>query len=463
MPHQLPPDPALLSGITAFQNLPAAVVDWLLTHGELRRYAPGEVIITAGTPAENMMAVVSGEIQYFRVVSGQREPVFRVEAGSISGVLPYSRLQVIRGDGVAVGDTTLYMLSRREFPALEQASAELVQRLVAIMSDRARDEVRGQERDDKLRALGKLAAGLSHELNNPAAAIVRAAAALTQQLAASSALLQNLLAACPGPEAVATLTALSTPAENLPTLSALDRADQEDALADWLGTQAVPEGYTLAPGLLEAGLVAPALAPLLAQLPTAARPPALAWLESHLATHRLAHDIHEAGQRISALVGNVKTYSHMDRDGGREKLAVTTGLDSTLHIFAHALREKNVRLVRDYAPGLPTVLGKVGSLNQVWTNLIDNALDALPTTGGELTVRVAPQANGLGVRIIDNGTGIEAEVLAHLFEPFYTTKPAGEGTGLGLDIARRIVQEHGGQLSATSEPGRTVFLVWLPV
>ena len=172
--------------------------------------------------------------------------------------------------------------------------------------------------------------------------------------------------------------------------------------------------------------------------------------------------MHEAGQRISTLVGNIKTYSHMDRAGGREPLDVTAGLDSTLNMFTHALRAKNVRLTRDYTPGLPPVPGQVGALNQVWTNLIDNALDALPASGGTLVVHATGQPGGVCVSLIDNGSGIAPEVLAHMFEPFYTTKPAGEGSGLGLDIARRIVQEHGGRLEAKSVPGRTEFSVWLP-
>jgi signal-transduction protein with cAMP-binding, CBS, and nucleotidyltransferase domain len=175
MSQLLAPAPTALSGITAFEGLPAEVLTWLLQAGELRQYAPGEVIVEPGAPADRMLGVVAGAMQYYGVASGQHTPVFRVEAGHVTGVLPYSRLQVFRGQGVAVGETTLYLLPRNQFSALEQVSPELVQRLVGIMNDRARDEVRVQERDDKLRALGKLSAGLSHELNNPAAAIGRRA------------------------------------------------------------------------------------------------------------------------------------------------------------------------------------------------------------------------------------------------------------------------------------------------
>jgi CRP-like cAMP-binding protein len=163
----LTPDPAALSSLNAFQDLPAEVLAWLLQEGELRHYASGEIIVNTGDPAELMIGVVQGAMQFYGKTNGQREPVFRMEAGQITGVLPYSRLQIIQGQGIAVGDTVLYTLHRSKFPALEHISPELVQRLVGIMSDRVREQVRTQERDDKLRALGKLSAGLSHELNNP--------------------------------------------------------------------------------------------------------------------------------------------------------------------------------------------------------------------------------------------------------------------------------------------------------
>ena len=462
MAQQLPPDPAALTRITAFQNLPAPVLEWLAQAGELRQYADGEAVMQAGEPAVYMAGMVAGAMQFYRPESGQQGPVFRVAAGQITGVLPYSRIQTIKGQALAVGETTLYLLSRTEFPALEQVSPELVQRLVGIMNDRARDEVRGQERDDKLRALGKLSAGLAHELNNPAAAIARAAHALGEALQAKPLLLQNLLATCPPADTVAALLGSGIPTAPAPVRSALARADCEDELADWLEAQGCPDGYALAPNLLDAGHTAATLAPLVAVLPGPARPAALAWLEGHLSAVRLTRDIHEASQRISTLVSNVKTYSHMDRAGGREALDLNTGLDSTLNLFDHALRHKNARLDRRYAPGLPPVLGEVGQLNQVWTNLIDNAIDALPATGGTLAVQAVKQPGGVCFSIIDNGSGIAPDVLTHMFEPFYTTKPAGEGSGLGLDIARRIVQEHGGRLEAQSVPGRTEFSVWLP-
>jgi signal transduction histidine kinase len=464
MPHHLPLNADTLATITVFQNLPATVLTWLSEVGELRQYAPGETIAAAGALADSLTAVVAGEMHYFDRMDGQPAHLFRVEQGQVGGVLPYSRFQVYQGDVVAVGETLVYWLPRSQFAALEHVSPELVQRLVSHMNDRARDYVRIQERDDKLRALGKLSAGLSHELNNPAAAISRATEALATSLRANPLLFRQLVAACPSEAAMAALTALAElPATPGSALSALQTADREDELADWLETQGSPDGYALANALLEAGLTVAALAPVAVQLPADTRPDAFRWLSGHLGALRLADDIGEASRRISTLVGDVKTYSHMDRSTGREKLDVTTGLESTLHMFAYALRQKNVHLTRRYAPDLPLVMGQAGSLNQVWTNLIDNALDALPDQGGELLLSAERQQQWLRVGIQDNGSGIAPDVLAHIFEPFYTTQPPGQGSGQGLDIASRIIREHGGRLEAMSAAGYTEFVAWLPV
>ncbi|MDB5234443.1 MAG: histidine kinase [Hymenobacter sp.] len=466
MPEILAFTAAELATITAFAGLPEPTLDWLLTHGERRDLPDGDTILQPGDPAEYMIAVVHGGLQFYSVDKGGREPRFRVERGQVSGVLPYSRLRVISGLGLAVGETVLYLLHRDLFPELEQASPELVQRLVALMSDRARDEARGQERDDKLRALGKLSAGLAHELNNPAAAIARASQALAARAAMQPHLLSELLELSPNPASLCAFAALAAPvpAAELPTaLSPLQRMAREDELAEWLNAQGVPDGFRLAPNLLEMGLNEQKLATAAEVLPLAARPAAFAWLESQQTTLQLIRDVQEAGSRISKLVADVKTYSHMDRDGGFELLDVTSGLDSTLNMLSFQLRQKNVKLVRDYAPALPQIRGQVSSLNQVWTNLLDNAIDAVPEQGGELTLRTRLEGNFVRVFLIDNGAGIPAEVLPHIFEPFYTTKQAGAGSGLGLDIAQRIIKHHNGRLEVNSQAGRTEFCAWLPV
>ena len=216
MAQQLAPDPAALQAVTSFQHLPAEVLDWLAHTGQRCQYTDGEIISAYGAPADRLVAVLAGTMQYYAPLASGQQPVFRLEAGGVGGVLPYSRLQTFKGQSQAVGSTVIFFLPRTQFAALEQISPELVQRLVSLMNDRARDEVRGQERDDKLRALGKLSAGLAHELNNPAAAIARAADALRQALVRKPALLRDLLVAAPPPEAMAALLA-ATPPPAVPT------------------------------------------------------------------------------------------------------------------------------------------------------------------------------------------------------------------------------------------------------
>ncbi|WP_133274519.1 sensor histidine kinase [Hymenobacter radiodurans] len=454
--------PTDLAVIPAFADLPPETIDWLLAHGERREYAAEEIIFKPGDPAEYMMALLQGELQFFAVRNGNREPIFRISAGQVSGVLPYSRLRVVNGYSIATMPTVTFVLHRDLFPELERTSPELTQRLVALMSDRARDEARGQERDDKLRALGKLSAGLAHELNNPAAAIARASQALQELNLAKPSQLLDLLQHCPTPEALKALTLLATEiTANEKSMSALECADYEDDLADWLEDQGVADGYRLAAGLLEAGVTKDILAPVAANLPKPALPAAFAWLEGQLTTQRLIRDVQEAGGRISTLVASVKTYSHMDRATDRAPLDIHSGLESTLTMLGHQLRDKKIQLTRDFAPQLPLVRGQVSSLNQVWTNLLDNAIDAV-AVGGEITVRTHLQSGFVRVAIIDNGTGIAPDVLNHIFEPFFTTKEAGAGSGLGLDIAQRIVRSHNGRLEVNSVPGHTEFSVWLP-
>ncbi|GAB2944630.1 ATP-binding protein [Hymenobacter coalescens] len=452
-----------LTAVPTLQGLPDDVLHWLLAHGEPRDAPAGTELFRPGDPADHLLILLRGAVQLWREQNGHREPFLRFEAPQITGVLPYSRLRQAMALGVVTSEAQLLMLHRDHFPELERISPELVQRLVGLMSDRVREEARTQERDDKLRALGKLSAGLAHELNNPAAAISRSAAELSDRNGAEPMLLQELVAAGATAEQLPALFVLASHS-TLPgaSLSALEKADCEEELEDWLIRQGIADVHGLATGLLSGGLDADVLGPVLAGLPAAARRPALRWLEAQLTSRQLVRDVQEAARRISELVHNVKDYSHMDRGTGSVLTDVHGGLDSTLALLSYPLRQHRIRVVRDYAPGLLTILAQPGALNQVWTNLLDNAIDVLPAEG-VITLRTRRTGEFVQVCIEDNGPGIPPDVLPHIFEPFFTTKPMGEGTGLGLDIARRIVLSHGGRVNVSSVPGRTEFCVWLPM
>jgi signal transduction histidine kinase len=246
-------------------------------------------------------------------------------------------------------------------------------------------------------------------------------------------------------------------------MSALERSRLEQEVGTWLDDRGVRESWVLVEPLVDGGLRPEHLRAMADSAPPVALGDLFSWLAALLSAQRLAQDIRAASARISELVGSVKIYSHMDRAGDRERVDLREGLDSTLVMLGHKLKRKNITLERAYAPDLPRVNGFPGELNQVWTNLADNAIDAMPEHG-VLRVETEREGGTAVVRVIDNGAGIPPEILSRIFEAFFTTKPVGEGTGLGLDIVQRIVaQQHGGRIDVESAPGRTVFTVRLPI
>jgi signal transduction histidine kinase len=318
----------------------------------------------------------------------------------------------------------------------------------------------------KLISLGTMAAGLAHELNNPAAAAGRSAQEAREVFRRASAKAVGLGALEMDPQERRVVAGLpeevAARAENAGELDSLDRSDLEDEVALWLEDRGVPEAWDLSPTLVGAGLDAQWLDDLEVRLPENAVGEVVAWLASEVAGDELLREIQHASSRISELVGAVKSYSHMDKLASRE-VDVHAGLNSTLIMLGHKLKKGDVEVVRDYAKDLPHVCGQTGELNQVWTNLLDNAIDAVDGHGS-ITIRTATENGRVLVEIADDGPGIPEDVRERIFEPFYTTKDVGEGTGLGLDISHRVVvEDHKGDIRVLSEPGDTRFQVRLPI
>ena len=443
-------------------------LEWLAATGQLFKYEPGEPVFHVGDPSDAMFVILEGAMDLMFGIGGQMVPSFVQYAGEVTGLLPFSRMQTYSGSGRASagGPLRILKIHKDRFGEMLSRMPVLGQRLVATMTDRVRDSMRSIQQREKMSALGTLAAGLAHELNNPAAAVRRHAEALETRLTGLTDLASDLCGL--GLDGTA-LRALGALAESLrqrpaPTLDAMSRSRSEDAVGEWLDSRGVADAWVLAGALVDAGVTDADLKSISGLVPDGAVSGAVRWIETLLDATRLARDIRAASGRISELVQSVKTYSHMDRAGDKELVDLRSGLDSTLVMLGHKIKSKNLRLERDYVDDLPKVQAMPGELNQVWTNLIDNAIDAAPD-GGLIRIEASrDSATSAAVRVIDNGPGVPANIQTRIFEPFFTTKPVGQGTGMGLEIVERIVvQQHGGKVELDSVPGRTVFTVRLPV
>jgi signal transduction histidine kinase len=459
-----------LKTVGAFAELTAEQRAWLAGRGEVYDYESGESVFEIGGVAEHMSAVLEGAIEIVFSVGGQLVPYTTQRQGTVTGLLPFSRMRSFTASGRAVGRTRVYRIHQSLFDEMLHVAPSLGPVLVSMMADRVRETTRVAQQREKMMALGKLSAGLAHELNNPATAVRRDADALDEQLARLPELTRLLLVHGIDADALARagawLAAWSkgttrAPSEIAP--GALERGRLEQAIGAWLDERGVNESWMLVEPIAGAGLHPDELCQLTDGVAAGALSDFITWLAAIIGAQNLARDIRAASGRITELVGSVKVYSHMDRAGDRERTDLREGIDSTLVMLGHKLKRKNITLERAYTPDLPLVSAFAGELNQVWTNLADNAIDAM-SDHGVLRVETARDGGTAVVRVVDNGVGIPPEMQSRIFEAFFTTKPPGEGTGLGLDIVQRIVaQQHGGRIDVESEPGRTVFTVRLPI
>ena len=448
-----------------FADLPEADLIWLAERMEEVRAQAGEVFARPGDPLDYLMVMLEGEMQIERP-EDQGTPFFITGAGRVTGLLPFSRLTRYKGTARIVTPVRALRLHRDHFPAMLHRSPELGQRLVSVMSDRIREMTRMETQRDKLMALGKLSAGLAHELNNPAAAAQRAAKSLKEAMSnvreASLRLLKHPLtdeqraAVVQFEREVTNSVTEKTPEHADP----VELSDREAEIAECLEEHGVSDAWTIAGPLAEANADFEKMDALRAVVGDRVIADALRRVASVITIFGLIHEIDNSTRRISDLVAAIKRYSYMDQASVQE-VDVREDLENTLKIFGHWIK-KNVTVRREYAPDVPLICAYGGELNQVWTNLIDNAIDAM-NGSGELLVRTCRELDTVVVDIGDNGPGVPPEIQSRIFEPFFTTKSVGEGTGLGLDTVVRIVQKHHGRIDLKSKPGDTRFTVRLPI
>ncbi|GAB3945848.1 ATP-binding protein [Spirosoma harenae] len=457
-----------------FKLVPDDQLQWFIERADEVSYPEEVVIYKPNESADYLMLLLEGRVRIETGAGGPGDELLLYDAYSILGLLPFSRMKRFPNRLVAEKQTTILRLHRDHLRKLIHTCYELTEVLVHQMTTRVRDYTKLTQQNEKMASLGRLSAGLAHELNNPIAAVVRSADTLKAHLRAT-------------PEAFKTIMHLNLTDEQVDSantvffgkldqcvamgtsqkLTLLQRSDLEDRLTDWLDDHGVDDSLDLAGPLVEYGFTETDLDWLLDKIGDENLVGVINWLVNNLVTEKLVIDISDASTRISTLVNSIKNYTHMDRGAGKERVRLADGIRNTLTLLNHKVKSKHIVVHLDLPDNLPDVCGWPGELNQVWTNLIDNAIDALPD-GGKINIisELDHQSNGMDfvlTKVIDNGTGIPSDIRDKIFDPFFTTKEIGKGTGLGLDIVQGIVKHHNGSIKLQSKPGRTEFSICLPV
>ena len=449
---------------------------WLARNGEEVIAQPGDVLFEEGTPADRMILILKGEIHVRRQHGGPMA-LFVGRAGQMTGILPFSRMKGYGGQGFAVSPVWALLVHRALFPEMLAAIPSMAQRVVSTLLDRVREVTRIEQQAEKLTALGQLAGNLSHELNNPASAAQRAAASLLTALRTNRSNRMKLILLHLTEDQVRKLEEWEEKmfCRTGGTLGAAEETDalgfisREESVRAWLTAIGCNDAWEVAAQLAEQRVTTADLEELREFLDENAICVSLQYFARFVRSARAAETIVHSTAHIFDLIGAVKDYSNMDRAPILE-VDVPAGLDATLQMFRS--RMANVEIERDYQPDLPRISAYSGELNQVWTALIENALDALELDAegndarvdhGRIRVVCRLEAEMLLVEIWNSGPGIPPELQERIFEPFFTTKAPGKGLGLGLDNAMRIVRKHRGHLSVKSEPGSTCFRVRLPL
>ena len=458
-------NPDLLDRLRQHKSLGAAPTEelaWLAAHGIFRSFQSGEVTTHKSQPEEWLHVALTGRVAIHLDRGTGTRRIIEWRGGDVFGLMPYSRGGSPPGDTVVEEPTETIAIHSGLLPTMIRECPTITARLVHAMLDRARHITSSDLYDEKLVSLGKFAAGLAHELNNPAAAAARSVQLFAKGLAEVEQAARTLAAALLSPPQLAAIDAVRELCrrQGLFSRSPLERADREDSLGSWLVAHRIDD--SIAASLSETSVTLESLESLESVLPADALEAALRWTATSRELRILASEIETSVSGIHQLVTAVKGFTYMDRLPAPEAVDITRGITDTIAVLRGKARAKSVEIRADLDPCLPRVLASGAELNQVWANLIDNAIDAAPISG-HVEVTAGRELDRIIVRIVDDGPGIPREIQGRIFDPFVTTKGVGQGTGLGLDLARRLVQRQAGEIEVDSRPGHTQFQVSLAV
>jgi signal transduction histidine kinase len=457
-----------LQATEVFREVPLDQLQWMIDNSEHLEMQEGSYFFKSGDPVRGAYVVISGRMRLYILHNREMQEINVLTSGDISGMLPFSRGISATVNAKVLEETKVMLLPTGKFREMISRFYELTAALVHVMTNRVRNYTSLQQQNEKMMALGKLSAGLAHELNNPAAAIVRGSESLVKHLQLEPELFKDVINVKMEAADVDFITGKLfeiLQRKDKPKLTLIQKTELEDELRDWLDDNKVEQSDEIAENFLEYGFTCDDLEQFEQHIPDQYLSPVLGWINTNLVTERMVQDIQEASQRIFRLIQSVKNFTHMDQGKGKELIDIHTGIENTLTMMHYKLKKANIEVVEEYDPKLPKVMALVGELNQVWTNLIDNAVDAMEAQGkGKLVIHTEQDHQFARISIIDNGPGIPEDIRNSIFDPFFTTKGIGKGTGLGLDVVTRIIQgQHHGTVKVNSVPGRTEFVVCLPI
>lgn len=455
----------LLKNIPELSEVPEIELQWLIDHAECRSFKPGEFLFQKGDPIDNMSIILSGSFSIKVEQNGNYRFLSKLDKYSITGNLPYSRAKMASGIAEANETSQVVLLNKSEFKEMIHSCEGLTTALVHVMSTRIREFTKLQQQNDKMMALGKLSAGLSHELNNPSAAVVRSSRSLKKHLGFLPDHFKSVIKIRMEDKEVDAVNDLvfKKAEKGVIHLALSERSEREDDIAEWLEDNGFADGYELADNFVDFDFSVADFNQVKTLVSEQDLIPIINWLNQVLNTEKLVNEIEDAAQRINDLVLSVKSYTHMDQAPEKQPVDIHKGINNTLTMLKHKIGKNKIEVVTQF-DDLPEVSIFISEMNQVWTNLIDNAIDAMDD--GEqrrLTIETVKDGEFVNINMSDSGKGIPQEIQDQIFDPFFTTKPVGQGTGLGLDVVKQIINQHNGSIKVKSRPGETTFEVCLPI